>query len=166
MPTVVCDSSTLIHLAAIGRLSLLQEFFEKLTVPEAVWREVVERGGERIGVTEVEAAVRAGWLHVHPVEASLLVRSLKQDLDDGEAEVIALALELEAELVLLDESEARRKAEAFGLKKTGILGILMRAKVEGKISALRPELDRLRTEGGFWIDDGLYWKVLQTASEK
>jgi predicted nucleic acid-binding protein len=122
MPKVVCDSSTLIHLAAIGRLPLLQEFYEELTIPTAVWQEVVEKGRGRLGVTEVEAAFQEGWIHVHPVEASLFLRSLRQELDAGESEVIALALDLEADLVLLDESEARRKAEAFGLKKTGIVG--------------------------------------------
>jgi len=165
MPKVICDSSSLIHLAAIGRLSLLHELFEELTIPAAVWREVVEEGRGRFGVTEVEASVRQGWIRIHPVEASLLLRSLKQDLDEGEAEVIALALELEAKLVLY-ENEARRKAEAFGLQKTGIVGILIRAKVEGRITALRPELDRLRTEGGFWIDDELYRKVLQAVAEE
>jgi predicted nucleic acid-binding protein len=165
MPKIVCDSSTLIHVASIGRLFLLQDLFEELTIPAAVWREVVEEGKGRSGVTEVEAAVREGWIHVHSVEPSLLLRSLKQDLDSGEAEVIALALELEAGLVLLDESEGRRKAEAFGLKMTGVVGILMRAKLEGKITALRPELDRLR-KGGFWVDGRLYWKVLQVVSEE
>jgi len=166
MPRVVCDSSILIHLAAIGRISLLRDFFDKLIIPPTVWREVVEEGKGRLGVAEVESAVREEWIRVQPVEADFLLRSLKQDLDDGEAEVIALALELEADLVLIDESEARRKTETFGLKKTGIVGILMRAKFEGKIQALRPELDRLRTEGGFWVDDGLYRRALQAVAEE
>jgi uncharacterized protein len=137
-----------------------------LIIPAAVWQEVVVEGKGRPGVAEVEAALREGWIQVHPVETSFLLQSLKQDLDDGEAEVIALALVLEAGLVLLDESEARRKAEAFGLTKTGIVGLLMRARFEGKIPELRPELDRLRIEGGFWIDDGLYRKALQAVKEE
>lgn len=91
--------------------------------------------------------------------------SLKQDLDNGEAEVIALGIEHQAELVLLDETEARRIAELFGLKKTGAVGILIRAKLEGKIQDLRTELDRLRTVGGFWIEEGLYKAVLQSVGE-
>jgi predicted nucleic acid-binding protein len=55
---VICDSSTLIHLSAIGRLHLLKDLYGKLTVPPAVWREVVEQGSGRHGVEEVEAARR------------------------------------------------------------------------------------------------------------
>lgn len=61
---VICDSSTLIHLSAIGRLDLLREFFGRLTVPTAVWREVVEQGSGRPGVAEVETAFREGWIEV------------------------------------------------------------------------------------------------------
>jgi len=40
---VICDSSTLIHLSAIGRLHLLKDFYGRLTLPSAVWREVVKQ---------------------------------------------------------------------------------------------------------------------------
>ena len=49
MDLVISDSSTLIHLAAIGRLALLEQFFKRVTVPPAVWREVVEQGRGRAG---------------------------------------------------------------------------------------------------------------------
>ena len=60
MPLVISDSSTLIHLTAIGRLALLREFYEKITVPPAVWREVVEEGRGRAGAVEIEAARQPG----------------------------------------------------------------------------------------------------------
>lgn len=164
MPRVISDSSSLIHLSAIGRLSLLQELFGQLTVPAAVWREVVEQGRGRPGVQEVEAARREGWLHVETVSNDLLARSLKHELDDGEAEVIALAVESRADLVLLDESEARRVAELFDLQKTGAIGVLLRSKADGKIPLLRPELDRLRES--FWIDEDLYRSVLRSVGEE
>lgn len=56
MPLVISDSSTLIHLARIGRLDLLQRFFESITIPPAVWREVVEQGRGRAGAIEIEQA--------------------------------------------------------------------------------------------------------------
>ena len=67
--------------------------------------------------------------------------------------------------MLLDESDARRIAELFDLRKTGIVGLLIRAKREGRISSLREELDRLRGEGGFWIGDELYLQALKAVGE-
>ena len=64
MDLVISDSSTLIHLVAIGRLGLLKEFYGRITVPPLVWREVVEQGGGRAGAVEVERARQAGWIEV------------------------------------------------------------------------------------------------------
>jgi predicted nucleic acid-binding protein len=90
---------------------------------------------------------------------------LIQELDDGEAEVITLAIEYQASLILLDESEARRVAGVFGIPKTGIIGILLRAKAEERITSLRSELDKLRLKAGFWIAEELYLHVLAAAGE-
>lgn len=165
MPLVISNSSTLIHLATIGRLALLKEFYGKITIPPAVWKEVVEEGKGRAGVTEVEEARQGGWIEVSSPTDELMLRLLKRDLDDGEAEVIALALEHQADLVLLDESEARRVAELYALPKTGIIGLLIRAKREEKIESLQNELDRLRSRAGFWIEERLYWQVLRSVGE-
>lgn len=102
MALVVSDSSTLIHLASIGRLSLLPKFYGHVTIPPAVWREVVEQGGNRPGAIEVEEALQEGWIQVAAAADTALLRLLGRDLDDGESEVIALAVERQAALVLLD----------------------------------------------------------------
>ena len=57
-------------------------------------------------------------------------------------------------------------ADAYGLHKTGLIGILLRAKLEGKVPSLREELDRLREEAGFWIGDGIYQQALQAVGEE
>ena len=162
---VICDSSTLIHLSGIGRIHLLKDLFERVTIPPAVWREVVEQGAGRPGVPEVEEARRAGWLAVQAPSDLPLLRHLRHELDAGEAEVVALAVERGASLVLLDESEARRLASTFGLEKTGIIGILIRARMAGRIERLAPELVRLRTDSGFWIDERLFQRALQVVGE-
>jgi predicted nucleic acid-binding protein len=92
MPLVISDSSTLIHLAVIGRLDLLKEFYGKITIPPAVWREVVEEGKGRAGAVEVEEARQAKWIEVMPPGDEPFLRLLRRDLNEGEAEVIALAL--------------------------------------------------------------------------
>lgn len=165
MDLVISDSSTLIHLSTIGRLVLLEQFFKRVTVPPAVWREVVEQAGGRAGAMEIEQAHRAGWIEVSaPVDVALL-RLLRRDLDDGESEVIALAVEKRASLVLLDESDARRTAALYGLSKTGVIGLLIRAKQEGYIGSLKTELDKLLRQGGFWIGKRLYNLALNAVGE-
>lgn len=145
MDLVVSDSSVLIHLASIGRLILLKELYEHVTITPAVWKEVVEQGGSRAGAAEVTSAHQAGWIGVAALADQSLIRLLRRELEDGESETIALAIERQAALTLLDEAEARRIAEVYGLRKTGIVGILIRAKREGRIESLRTELDSLRT---------------------
>lgn len=164
MPLVISDASTLIHLATIGRLALLNKFYVQITITPAVWREVVEEGAGRSGAQEVANARAAGWLEVIAPKGEALVRLLQRDLDDGESEVIALAIERRADLVLLDETEARRIARMYALPKTGVIGVLMRAKREGVIDSLRKELDNLRLEG-FWIEERLYREALIAVGE-
>jgi hypothetical protein len=162
---VIVDSSTLIHLSAIDRFTLLKDLFGRLTVPPAVWREVVDQGKGRTGVGELEAALREDWIELLKPTNEPLLHSLRHELDAGEAEVIALAVEHKASLVLLDESDARRVATDFGLEKTGAIGVLIRAKLEGRVDSLRLELDRIRSEAGFWIEESLYVRVLQAVGE-
>ena len=165
MPGVVSDSSTLIHLSAIGRLMLLQRFYGQVLMPPAVWREVVEEGRGRPGAREVEEAVRAGWLKIVSPSHEVLLHLLQRTLDDGEAEAIALAIEQHAEIVLLDESEAREIASLYGLRKTGVVGLLIRATLEGHLPSLRQELDKLRMEAGFWMSENLYRQALEAVGE-
>jgi len=165
MGSVVSDSSVLIHLASIGQLGLLREIFECITVPPAVWREVVLQGRGISGALEVERARQAGWIQVvEPVDAMLL-RLLKRDLDDGEAETIALGIEQGAALVLVDETDARAVADLYEMSKTGTIGLLIRAKQEGHIDSLGSALDRLRHQGGFWIEERLYDQALDAVRE-
>jgi uncharacterized protein len=165
MGLIVSDTSTLIHLASIDRLDLLEMFFDQVTIPLAVWREVVEQGRGRAGALEVERARQAGWINIVQATDLALLRLLKRDLDDGEAEVIALAVEHRADLVLLDETDARATADLYGLSKTGVIGLLIRAKQEGYIGLLKPELDRLLHQAGFWIEESFYRRVLDVVEE-
>ncbi|RMG50529.1 MAG: DUF3368 domain-containing protein [Acidobacteria bacterium] len=143
----VADSSVLIALSRIGQLRLLQcRFADGVLIPDAVWDEVVETGGDRPGVSEVRAA---SWIQRRRVKDQDYVRLLRADLDAGEAEAIALAREEGAEVILLDEKEARRTARRLGIQVLGTVGLLIWARREGLIPSLRELLQTLQEEGGF-----------------
>lgn len=165
MPGAVADSSTLISLATIGRLSFLQEFHGMILIPPAVWREVVVEGQGRPGAKDVEEAEQAGWIKVVPPTNQDLVKLLERELDEGEAEAIALAVERKADVILLDEFEARRIAAVYNLPVAGVVGVLLKAKFEGKIPSLRAELECLLQKCGFRLAESVYHRVLQEAGE-
>lgn len=93
------------------------------------------------------------------------MRALQRDLDRGESASIALAVELGADLILLDEQDGRRLAQQQGLTPMGVVGVLLLAKRRGLLPAIRPSLDALRTDAGFWLGDSVYRLALQKARE-
>ena len=159
---VVSNSSALINLARIGKLTLLRELFGVLIVPDAVWQEVVVEGAGQPGADEVRSAE---WIQRQAVMNTQLVQALQQDLDAGEAEAIALSLELGADLLLMDENLGRQTARHLGLRYIGLIGALVMAKRRGLISAVKPHLDMLRDIAGFRVDAALYDHVLKDQSE-
>ena len=91
--------------------------------------------------------------------------SLMRDLDRGEAQSIALSLELKADLILLDEKEGRRAAQRLGLRTLGVVGVLLEAKALGEIEHIRPHLDALRQAAGFYLSKSVYRTALAAAGE-
>ena len=161
MRKVISNSSPIIHLAKIGKLDFLKEYFQTIIIPEAVYRESIIEGKER---DEVKLIKQATWIKVVKVKEQTLVKLLTVSLDTGESEVIALSIETGADLILLDDSEAREIARLYGFKITGTLGILLKAKKDGKINSLKTILMQLK-ETGFWIDDDLQYRLLHEAGE-
>lgn len=161
---VIPDSSVLISLASIGKLDLIPELFStaKVIIPEAVHQEVVEEGKGRQGAEEVRVA---DWISSREVSEQRQIKLLKAHLDSGEAEVIALADKLNADLLLLDEKEAREVARELGLRVLGTVGILIKAKKESIIDSLQKELDHLKNDANFRISQALYQKALAEVSE-
>ena len=90
--------------------------------------------------------------------------TLQTNLDPGESEAIALALELNAERLIIDERRGRNEAIRAGLRGTGLLGILLAAKQQYFIPLVQPILDDLIAQG-FWVREQLYAEVLQLAGE-
>ena len=100
---VVSNSTVIIALARICRLDLLKKLFRKILVPEAVWREITVEGK-----SGSEKIVRAEFIYVEKASNERLVAFLGEFVDRGEAEAIVLALELNADLLLVDEHGVRK----------------------------------------------------------
>ncbi|MBM4042509.1 MAG: DUF3368 domain-containing protein [Planctomycetes bacterium] len=159
MPTVA-NTSVVMNLAIIGQLTLLREQFAEILVPRAVVGEL--RLDEDLpGNAEIRKAIQDGWLQPREVRQPALVNSLRRELDWGEAEAIALAFDVNADRVLLDERDARRVAKSQGLKVTGVIGILRRAWREKRIPSLRAAIDELRARAGFRLHQSLLGDVLR-----
>ena len=156
---VVCNTSPLTSLAAIGQFDLLHQLYGRLHIAEGVWEEL-NAGGQRWPGREEVAA--ADWIERHTVQNQALVTALRRDLDRGEAESIALALELGADLVLLDEREGRHTAQRLEL---GVIGLVLEAKARGALPAIRPHLDALRQKAGFYLSEPVYHAALSLAGE-
>ena len=161
--SIVSNASPLINLARIGRLDLLHQLYGELAIPEAVWHEIVVEGAGQPGADDVKSAI---WINTRTVTNRELVRALRQELDAGEAESIALALEVGAELLLMDERLGRETARYLDLRYTGLIGVLIEAKRKGLIDAVRPWLDMLRDIAGFHVSGALYRRVLQDEKEE
>lgn len=126
---VVADASPLIALQRIGQLELLERLFGEVLVPPLV--------AEEFGPLP-------GWITKRTL-GSPIPAKLPRRLDPGEREAIALALELKAERVILDDLPARKAAGVLGLPVIGVLGILLACKLKGLISAAHPSIEALRT---------------------
>ena len=124
----VSDTSPLLFLAKLNRLDLLRQAGVEITAPNAVFREI--RQHPDAASRKLEEA-RQSWLKARAVTDTALVKVLLADLDEGEAEVIALAIELGADRVLLDDLDGRRLARRIGLIPVGTLGILLCGPAKG-----------------------------------
>ncbi len=158
---VVANAGPLIALAEIGRFDLLKSLYRQIRIPPAVRDEVVVSQEGRPGAKEVSTA---GWVRVERARDITAIQILRERLDRGESEAIVLAIELSADLLLIDEARGRRIAEARGLNKTGTLGTLIMAKKRGLISSITPLLDELLARG-FRLHKDLYQAVRALAGE-
>jgi uncharacterized protein len=159
---VVSNTSPITNLTAIGLFHLLHDLYGRIYIPDGVWDELNAFNQAWPGSKEVSAA---DWIERQAPKNQQIVTALRRDLDRGEAETIALALELGADLVLLDERDGRYAAQRFGLRVVGVLGILIEAKSKGFIQDVKPYLDLLRQNAGFYIRETLYQYVLTMVGE-
>jgi predicted nucleic acid-binding protein len=157
---VVSDTSPILSLALIGRLELLRDLYGTIVIPEAVRSELIttDQGGAR-------EVAQADWIITHSIEPDVALKLLLREVDRGEAEAIGLAVQLKADVLLIDERKARHLAADLELGVVGLLDVLPDAKQRHLISSVKPILDDLIVRAHFRVSHKLYQRTLFTAGE-
>jgi len=161
---VASNTSPLSNLAIIGRLDLLFARYGRVSIPPAVAAELqtLTHSGGRAAV---HAALGAGWLAIEPLPAENEAARLRNVLDAGEAEAIALGAATGADVLLVDVRRGRVFARELGLNVGGVLGELLHAKFVGAIPSIKSEIFRLRADARFFISASIEAFFLKEAGE-
>lgn len=151
---VVSDTSPLTALLTVGQADLLPKLFHEVVIPQAVETEL-RRSHSSLPV----------WLKVLPVHDLAKAKTYSLVVDQGEAEAIALAEEIKADRLLIDERKGRRLAREHGLPVVGLLGVVLLAKQTKLIPSARKLLDALDREAGVYLGDDLKETALKSVGE-
>jgi predicted nucleic acid-binding protein len=147
---VISDTSCFIVLASIGEMRVLHALYGTvLTTPE-----IVAEFGEPLPT----------WVDVREASDKARQRILETQVDLGESSALALALEIPESLLVLDDAKARKLAEQLGLKYTGTLGVIVKAKQESHVSLVAPLLDKMK-RAGFYLSPEVEQQILTAAGE-
>jgi predicted nucleic acid-binding protein len=161
---VFSDTSPISCLASLGRLDLLEMYGQVRIVP-AVEEELSRHPSESARALIQEAFERgllrrdAGKME----DATSLL--LEHELDRGEAEALAVAKASRADLVFIDEREGRKWARRLGVPAVGTLGILLRAKCDGRLDSVGSAMHELTRTYGFAISPVLLQRALAQVGE-
>lgn len=161
---VIADASPLIGLTRVGGLEWLAQLFGRVYLTPTVLREVLP-GTQQRGEKEIQTSLNAGWLQVWREPIAALPIDLG-DLDSGESESIALALQLRpvSSLLLIDERAGRAAATECSLPIIGTAALIGRAKKNGLIPAAKPVLAKLLASD-FRISAKLMMQILKDVGE-
>ena len=110
---VVSNTSPISNLAAIGQLELLEQLYGNVIIPPTVYQELINSGDTDPGTLAVQTL---DWIKIQPIADPVLLETLQTNLDPGEAEAIALAVELNAQRLIIDERKGRNAALEIGLR--------------------------------------------------
>ena len=158
MRKVVVNTTPLIALSEIGKLSLMKELFGEIYILVAVLNEVKTEPA----FSEIRAF--SDWIHVVEVKDLSQKKLFQTRLHAGEVEVMLYAIESQADLVILDDKLARRTAKYMGLTISGTVGMLVKAKEKGYLKEVKPVLDLL-TQNGLFVSPEVRRLALREAGE-
>ena len=160
MRKIICNTTPILSLLKLNKIDLLKELYGIVIVPFAVFQEI-EEGKEKPYYQDLTSL---DWIDIRNIMNPHSKENLI-DLDDGEAEVLILAKEIDADLVILDEIIGRRYAKRFDINLTGTIGVLLKAKEKGLITSIKILMEEL-VEKGTWLNPKLISKVIKMANEE
>ncbi len=147
---IISDTSCLILLFKIGELSLLNKLSEKVYITPIIKNEFDKKLPE--------------WIHVKSPKNKLYQEILQMAIDPIEASAIALALELENSVLIIDDLKGRKIADKLKLKFSGTFGLLLKARQAGVINSVKPILKKIK-KTDFRFSDDLFEFILKQAGE-
>ena len=160
---IVADAGPLIALARVGQLDLLRRLYGRVLVPSAVLHELA-LGSGRPGAGVLEDSVRSGLLVEQAVVRENTVPEHTPLLGRGEAEAIALATQQHPQFLLIDDAKGREVARQQGVPTVGVAGVLLVAKAQGEVDAVKPILDDL-SSAGYRLSARLVSEIRSMANE-
>lgn len=161
MRKVIVNSTPLIALCHVNQLNILRQLYGEITIPKAVYDEISVKE-ESVCKKSVDEAL--GWIHIQEIQNQMAKTMFKSQLHDGEVEVMILAMEQQASVVVIDDRNAKKYAKYLDLPVTGTLGVLMKAKQKGYLSELKPVLD-VMIQNGIYIKPSLVELCLKQVGE-
>ncbi len=160
MLKIISNTTPIITFLGLEKLNLLQELYQEIIIPLAVFEEI-ELGKEKPFYTDL---TQFNWIKIKNVQNQEAVRYLETILDRGEAEVIVLAQEINADVIIIDERLARNYANIQNIAYTGSFGILLKAKQQGLISEIKPLLQKAQNNG-IRMNERIINEILNKAGE-
>ncbi|CAN5463077.1 DUF3368 domain-containing protein [soil metagenome] len=147
---VISDTSCLIILQKLNAFDLLHQLCQQVMTTPEVQREF--------------GPALPDWIAIRAPQDTALVEAFKESVDPGEASAIALAIEIDHAMLIIDDRKGRMLANRMELNFMGSVGLLLKAKTHGLIPLIRPYTDRL-LQTDFRVSRALIEYALQQAGE-
>lgn len=162
MRKVIVNTTPLIALCHVEQLDILKKMYGEISIPKAVYKELSEK---KESICKKQIDVSFDWIHVENIKNQMAKSMFKTQLHDGEVEVMILAKEKNADIVIIDDANAKKHAKYLKLPVTGTLGVLIKAKRQGYISELKPIIQKM-VDKNIYISEKLMKFCLEQVNEE
>ena len=159
--TIIVNSTPIIALSAIDKITLLKELYGTIVIPSAVSNEINVKSNSK---AKNQLDMHSDWIHIKMIKNVEQKITFKTQLHEGEVEVIILGQELNAKTLIIDDYLAREYAKYLGFNVVGTVGVLLSSKAKGLIDTVKPFVDKM-IKNGFYLNKRLYDEILMIANE-
>ena len=147
---IISDTSCIILLHKINEIELLHKFNKTVCITSVI-------------KAEFNYPIPP-WIEIKDPTDKQYSKILALELDEGETSAIALSLEIDDSILLIDDLKGRRIAEKLKLRYSGTFGLILRAKQEGIIGEIKPIIEKIK-KTNFRFSEILLKSVLEQAGE-